>query len=53
MGLLQALRSGMPAASAFSATIDPEIFYVPWSIFVYVWWLGNAKESTQESRRFP
>ncbi|CDJ60495.1 hypothetical protein, conserved [Eimeria maxima] len=38
-------QHGMPAATAFAATVDPEIFYVPWSIFVYVWWLGNAKES--------
>ena len=41
----------MPAATAFAATVDPEIFYVPWSIFVYVWWLGNAKESQPSATR--
>ena len=50
MGLLQAVQHGLPAATAFAATVDPEIFYVPWSIFVYVWGLGNAKESKPKWR---
>ncbi|PHJ25104.1 small conductance mechanosensitive ion channel family protein [Cystoisospora suis] len=41
-GLINFVCYEMQAATAFTATIDPDIFTVLWSIFCYTLWLNNS-----------
>nr|PIL96828.1 transporter, small conductance mechanosensitive ion channel (MscS) family protein [Toxoplasma gondii COUG] len=44
-GLLNLICYERPAATAFASTVDPEIFYVAWSVFIYAFWRGHARSS--------
>ncbi|PFH37561.1 hypothetical protein BESB_040190 [Besnoitia besnoiti] len=44
-GLLNLICYERPAATAFASTVDPEIFYVAWSVFIYAFWRGHTRSS--------
>ncbi|CBZ54527.1 hypothetical protein NCLIV_049560 [Neospora caninum Liverpool] len=42
LGVLNFVCYEMQGATAFTATVDPDIFYVIWSVFCYILWLNNS-----------
>nr|CEL76810.1 TPA: transporter, small conductance mechanosensitive ion channel (MscS) family protein [Toxoplasma gondii VEG] len=45
LGVLNFVCYEMQSATAFTSTIDPDIFYVIWSIFCYILWLNNSERT--------
>ncbi|KEP67227.1 UNVERIFIED_CONTAM: transporter, small conductance mechanosensitive ion channel (MscS) family protein [Hammondia hammondi] len=45
LGVLNFVCYEMQSATAFTSTIDPDIFYVIWSILCYTLWLNNSERT--------